>query len=86
MPTGRRATRKVETTYGRKQKERDWLAAREAVIAAAEACDACSGIAGLIEAMAHAAPEQHMQLAGQLRDAGNIVTFGTDSKEARPHD
>lgn len=37
-PTGRRATRKVETTYGRKQKARDWLAAwNEAKAAAAAA-------------------------------------------------
>jgi hypothetical protein len=34
-PTGRRSTREVKTTYGRKQKARDWLAARQAVIAAA---------------------------------------------------
>jgi hypothetical protein len=31
------------------------------------------GIAGLIEAMAQATPEQHMQLAAQLRDAASIV-------------
>jgi hypothetical protein len=34
-PTGRRSTRKVETTYGRKQKARDWLAARQAAEIAA---------------------------------------------------
>jgi hypothetical protein len=33
IPTGRRATRKVETTYGRKQKARDWLAAWQAAAA-----------------------------------------------------
>jgi hypothetical protein len=37
------------------------------------AADACS-IAGLIEAMAHATPEQHLHLAQQLRDAASIVT------------
>ena len=34
-PTGRRATHEVETTYGRKQKERDRLALFAAITAAA---------------------------------------------------
>jgi hypothetical protein len=34
-PTGRRSTHTVETAYGRKQKARDWLAARQAANAAA---------------------------------------------------
>lgn len=38
-PTGRRATRKVETTYGRKQKARDWLAAWNAANVAATATE-----------------------------------------------
>lgn len=33
-PTGRRATHEVETTYGRKQKERDRLALFAAITAA----------------------------------------------------
>jgi len=33
-PAGRRATHEVRTTYGRKQKARDWLAAQQAAIAA----------------------------------------------------
>jgi hypothetical protein len=36
-PTGRRATHKVETKYGRKQKERDRLAAWQTAIDAARA-------------------------------------------------
>jgi len=36
-PTGRRWTRKVETTYGRKQKARDWRAAWQEAIDAATA-------------------------------------------------
>lgn len=34
IPTGRRATHKVKTAYGRKQKQRDWLAQRDAAVAA----------------------------------------------------
>jgi len=34
-PTGRRATHEVRTTYGRKQKARDWAAAWGAARAAA---------------------------------------------------
>lgn len=37
--------------------------------------DAC-GIAGIVEALAHATPKQHLQLAAQLRAAAHIVTFG----------
>jgi len=39
-PTGRRRTRKVVTTYGRHQRDRDW---REAVRAAIEAFEAGEG-------------------------------------------
>jgi hypothetical protein len=35
IPGGRRATHTVETTYGRRQKERDRLARRDAAIATA---------------------------------------------------
>jgi hypothetical protein len=35
IPAGRRATHKTETTYGRKQKARDWLAAWNAATEAA---------------------------------------------------
>ena len=35
-PAGRRTTHAVETTYGRRQKERDWLATRRWVTAQAE--------------------------------------------------
>ncbi len=36
-PTGRRATHEVKTTYGRKQRERDRLAAWQAATGAAKA-------------------------------------------------
>lgn len=39
--------------------------------------DDAHGIAGLVEAMAHATPEQHLQLAAQLRSAVSILTMGT---------
>jgi hypothetical protein len=35
IPSGRRPTRKVLTTYGRKQRARDWLAAWQAADTAA---------------------------------------------------
>jgi hypothetical protein len=42
-PAGRRATRKVETTYGRKQRERDRLAAWQAAIDADKAAGEGNG-------------------------------------------
>ena len=39
IPTGRRVTHEIKTAYGRKQKARDWLAARNEAIAAATAAE-----------------------------------------------